>query len=182
MILHLIILQWVTYLMSNRKLIGIYPGSFDPITLGHLDIIKRAARLVDTLIIAIGNNSEKQGKAFFNNEEKADLIKNCIKEEVNLNGSINIEVKIFNGLLVNFAANEKASLIIRGLRALSDFDFEFNLASGNQALNSDIESVFLMTSVNKQFISSKLVKEIFSLGGDISKFVPPCVKSKMEEK
>lgn len=165
--------------MTNNSLIGVYPGSFDPLTLGHLDIIKRSARLVDKLIIGIGSNYQK--KSFFSDTEKEGLINRCIRES-GLNKDILIEVKNFKGLLIDFAVENKASIIIRGLRALSDFDFEFGLASGNQILNSSIESVFLMTSINKQFISSRLAKEIFVLGGDVSKFVPPCVEEAMKSK
>lgn len=169
--------------MKNKTLIGIYPGSFDPLTLGHLDIIRRSTRLVDKLIIAIGSNYEKKNTFFFSYKEREDLINECVKENLYENNTnISIEVKVFNGLLIDFAVEQKASIIIRGLRALSDFDFEFGLASGNQILNPNIESIFLMTSVNKQFISSRLSKEIFMLGGDVSKFLPLCVSQAMKAK
>lgn len=162
----------------NKNIKAIYPGSFDPLTLGHLDIIKRTIKIVDKLVVAIGNNSKKEQNKFFNPKLNQQLISQCLQLELP-NDYHKIEVKLFDGLLIKFAQQEQANIIVRGLRALSDFDFEFSLASGNQALNPDIESVFLMTSINKQFISSKLAKEIFALGGDISKFVPSYIQSEM---
>ncbi|MGV3278448.1 pantetheine-phosphate adenylyltransferase [Rickettsiales bacterium LUAb2] len=166
--------------MLKSQVIGIYPGSFDPLTLGHLDIIKRATKFVDKLIVGIGNNSNKQ--YLFSADERADLVAKCIKQELSNIEQEKIVVKNYSGLLMGFAEQEQAKIIIRGLRALSDFDFEFNLAGGNQVLNSDVETVFLMTSISKQFISSNLVKEIYKLGGDISKFVPKYVMQQMQLK
>lgn len=162
---------------EQNTVVGIYPGSFDPLTVGHLDIIKRASKLVSKLIIAIGNNPTKS--SFLTSEEKVSTIKAALVEHQLLDS---IEVHTFDGLLVDFAHSQKAKVIFRGLRAFSDFDFEFNLAASNQALNPGIESVFLMTSVTKQFISSRLVKEVFLLGGDISPFVPAAVLDLLNKK
>lgn len=155
------------------KLLGVYPGSFDPLTIGHLDIIKRSASFVDKLIIGVGYNSTK--KYLLSTDERIAVINNCLKDELPKDLSKKIEIKSYEGLLVDFVKKVDAKLIIRGLRALSDFEFEFNLAGGNQMLDSNIETIFLMTSINKQFVSSKLVKEIYKLNGDISQFVPKTV-------
>lgn len=166
--------------LNNKDgLVAIYPGSFDPLTVGHMDVIKRASNIATKLIIGIGNNGTKTSP-YLNPQERLDCINACLIEE-GLKDR-NIEVKIFEGLLVDFATQEGAKVIFRGLRAFSDFDFEFNLASSSQIMNPNIESVFLMTSVNKQFISSRLVREIFDLGGEIKDFVPPAVLRFLLEK
>ena len=149
--------------------VAIYPGTFDPITNGHLDIIRRAARLVDRLVIGVSTNAGK-GPLFDVNERVA-MVKAEV-EALNLpknNGTV--EVKAFDNLLMHFAQSVGAGMILRGLRAVSDFEYEFQMAGMNTRLNSDIETVFLMASDRHQFISSRFVKEIGRLGGDITSFV-----------
>ena len=154
--------------MTDR--IGLYPGTFDPITLGHADIIRRGAKLVDTLIIGVTTNPSKD--PMFTPEERMEMV----RAEVNRLGIANIEVKGFNALLMKFAEREGASLIIRGLRAVADFEYEYQMAGMNQQLNAGIETVFLMADVSLQPIASKLVKEIAMFGGDIAPFVSPEVR------
>jgi len=161
--------------MSKR--IGLYPGSFDPITNGHVDIIKRTLRVVDKLVIGIAVNLGKTG--FFSFDQRENLVKEEIK---NLGLSEFIEVKSFNGLLVNYAKEINAGIIVRGLRAVTDFEYEFQMTGMNSRLDSEIETVFLMASENQQFISSKLVKEIFTFGGDVSSFVSKNVLNAMKNK
>ncbi len=161
--------------MSKR--IGLYPGSFDPITNGHVDIIKRSLRVVDKLVIGIAVNLGKTG--FFDFDQRENLVKEEIK---NLGLSEFIEVKSFNGLLVKYAKEINAGIIVRGLRAVTDFEYEFQMTGMNSRLDSEIETVFLMASENQQFISSRLVKEIFTFGGDVSSFVSKNVLSAMENK
>lgn len=145
--------------------IGIYPGTFDPITFGHLDIIKRTVDLVDHLIIAVAVNINKQ--PLFSPTLRMSMVKREV-DEINCN---KITVKTFPGLLIDFAAKNKAKLIIRGLRAVSDFEYEFKMSWINHKLNSTIETIFLPASKDTQFISSNFVKEVARLGGDISQFV-----------
>ena len=148
--------------------IGVYPGTFDPITIGHLDIIQRATRVVDRLVIAVARNAGKS--ALFDLSERVDLVQGEIGAlEADIRGRI--EVRPFDNLLVNFAEQLGAAVIIRGLRAVSDFEYEFQMVGMNSRLNPAIETVFLMASDRHQFISARLVNEIGSLGGDISQFV-----------
>ncbi|MCW5750288.1 MAG: pantetheine-phosphate adenylyltransferase [Alphaproteobacteria bacterium] len=149
--------------------IGLYPGTFDPITKGHYDIITRAAKLVDRLVIGVAVNIGKG--PMFTPEERVRMVEGEIKR---LNGR-NIEVRPFDNLLMHFAIEIGAAFIIRGLRAVSDFEYEFQMVGMNARLNSEIETVFLMASDNHQFIASRLVKEIAMLGGDIRSFVSPAV-------
>lgn len=152
--------------------IGIYPGTFDPATNGHFDIIGRAARLVDRLIIAVAEHSGKN--TLFTVEERIALI----EEHLPKMGLPNLpQVMPIRGLLINFARDHDATMIFRGLRAVADFDYEFQMAMMNARLADDIETVFLMASEKHQFIASKLVKEVARLGGDISSFVPHNVES-----
>ncbi|MBV9653212.1 MAG: pantetheine-phosphate adenylyltransferase [Acetobacteraceae bacterium] len=153
--------------MAER--VGLYPGTFDPVTNGHLDVVARAARLVDRLVIGVAVNV---GKApLFKLEERVALVRAEIAGIAAREG-IAIEVKPFDSLLIHFARELGASLIVRGLRAVSDFDYEFQMAGMNYRMEPQIETVFLMASESHQFIASRLVKEVASLGGDISSFVP----------
>ncbi len=158
---------------------GIYPGSFDPLTLGHINIIKRALKIVDSLTIAIGNNTAKN--CLFEVEERVEIIQDILKETLKKD-YFKIEIKTFNGLLVDFAAANNIPLIIRGIRALSDFDFEFTMAGANNRINPKIDTIFLMAEESTQFISSKIAKEIFYFGGDTSKFLPLKVVERLKEK
>jgi pantetheine-phosphate adenylyltransferase len=150
--------------------IGIYPGSFDPITLGHLDIIIRASGLVDKLVIGVLRNNAK--KPLFTAEERVEIIKQVIREHTQLK---TIEVVAFEGLLIEFARQQKANIIVRGLRAITDFEYELQIAQTNHKLDARVDTVFFTTSVEYSYLSSSAVKEIASFGGDISGFVPGCV-------
>jgi pantetheine-phosphate adenylyltransferase len=147
--------------------IGVYPGTFDPVTLGHMDIIRRGAKLVDRLVIGVATNPSKS-PMFSLAERKAQVT----RETADIS---NVEVVEFDALLMNFAERQGASVIVRGLRAVADFEYEFQMAGMNQQLNNRIETVFLMADVALQPIASRLVKEIAIYGGDISKFVSPAV-------
>ena len=152
----------------------IYPGTFDPITLGHMDLVKRATQLFDTVILAVAGNSSKD--SLFSFDERVSLCKEVLKD---VEG---IEVVGFRGLLANFAKEQKACALLRGLRAVSDFEFEFQLANMNRRLAPEIESLFLTPSEQYAFISSSLVKEVASLGGDVTEFVDPIVMHALSEK
>jgi len=149
---------------------GVYPGTFDPITLGHMDIIRRAAHLVDRLVIGVTTNPSKS--PMFTVEERLAMVE---RETAEIRDGAEIRVVSFDSLLMDFAEREGASMIIRGLRAVADFEYEFQMAGMNQQLNEDIETVFLMAGVSLQPIASKLVKEIALYGGDIGRFVTPAV-------
>lgn len=153
-----------------REQVGIYPGTFDPITLGHCDIIRRGAKLVDRLIIGVTTNPSKN--PMFSPEERMAMV----EREVTAMGVENVEVVGFNALLMHFAEKQGAQIIVRGLRAVADFEYEYQMAGMNQQLNDDIETVFLMADVSLQPIASKLVKEIALFGGDISPFVSATVR------
>ena len=157
------------------KRVGLYPGSFDPITNGHIDIIKRSLRVVDKLVIGIAVNVGKTG--LFSLRERENLVISDIKK---LGLEELVEVRSFEGLLVNYAKEIDAKIIIRGLRAVTDFEYEFQMTGMNSRLDSNIETVFLMASENQQFISSRLVKEIFMFSGDISSFVSSNVLKEMK--
>ncbi|MTJ80599.1 MAG: pantetheine-phosphate adenylyltransferase [Telmatospirillum sp.] len=152
--------------------VGVYPGTFDPITNGHQDIIQRASFLVDRLIVAVAGNAGKG--PLFSVDERVDMAREAIGG-MTLRDGVSIDVRPFDSLLMHFAETSGANVIIRGLRAVSDFEYEFQMAGMNAHLNPDIETVFLMASERCQFISSRFVKEIGRLGGDISPFVSPCV-------
>ena len=156
--------------------IGIYPGTFDPITYGHQDIIQRAARIVDRLIVAVASNAGKG--PMFSVDERVALVSDDIGGWKTSAG-LAIEVQPFDTLLMNFAVSCGAGVIIRGLRAVSDFEYEFQMAGMNSRINPDVETVFLMASERCQFISSRFVKEIGRLGGDISSFVSPLVQERL---
>ncbi len=152
--------------------IGIYPGTFDPITFGHMDIIRRALRVVDQLVIGVALDSAKQ--PLFDVKTRAAMVEKDISNATGVDAS-RIAVKPFSGLLVNFAREEGATLLIRGLRAVSDFEYEFQMASVNNKIAPEIETVFLTASDATHFISSRFVKQIGRLGGDVTKFVSPDV-------
>jgi pantetheine-phosphate adenylyltransferase len=154
--------------------IGIYPGTFDPSTLGHADIIRRGSRLVDRLIIGVTTNPSKD--PMFSTEERMAMMKG----EIAALGLKNVEIRGFDALLMKFAEHEGASVIVRGLRAVADFEYEYQMAGMNQQINAGIETVFLMADVSLQPIASKLVKEIALYGGDIAPFVSPAVKALVE--
>jgi pantetheine-phosphate adenylyltransferase len=153
--------------------IGVYPGTFDPITLGHADIIRRGAKLVDRLVIGVTTNPSKD--PMFSPEERMSMV----EREVAALGLDNVEVVGFDALLMKFAERQGAMVIVRGLRAVADFEYEFQMAGMNQQLNPNIETVFLMADASLQPIASKLVKEIARFGGDISRFVSPAVKDEV---
>lgn len=155
--------------MSARH--AIYPGSFDPITLGHLDLIHRASQLFDSLIVAVAHNEAK--KALFSVEERIAMI------EESINGASGIVVKRLDGLLVDFASQENAFVVIRGLRAVSDFEFEFQMALMNRRLETRLETLFLTPKEDYTFLSSRIVKEVANFGGDVTPFVPPAAAERL---
>ncbi len=154
--------------------IAIYPGSFDPLTNGHLDLIDRSVRLVDKIIIGILCNEQK--RALFSVEERLEIIREVVA------GRPTVEVDSFNGLLVDFAAQRGASFIIRGIRAISDYEYELQMALMNRRLRPDIDTIFLMAGETHSFISSRLVKEVFGLGGNIKGLVPPPVEVRLRRR
>jgi pantetheine-phosphate adenylyltransferase len=147
--------------------VWICPGSFDPVTAGHLDIIKRSSKMCDKLIVAVGVNDKK--KPFFTIEERIRLIKKATT------GVCNVEVESFEGLLIDYAAGKNANGIVKGLRAVSDFEYELQMALLNKSLAEGIETIFLMTGINYSFLSSSIVKELAANGGDITGLVPDCI-------
>jgi pantetheine-phosphate adenylyltransferase len=155
-----------------------YPGTFDPVTLGHADVIRRATKLCDRLVIGVAINRDKG--PLFSLEERVEMLESELAD-LRRDGA-DIEVRPFENLLMHFAEDVGASLIVRGLRAVSDFEYEFQMVGMNRALNDDIETVFLMAEAQHQAIASKLVKEIARLGGDVSKFVTPEVTARLTEK
>lgn len=157
--------------MAQR--IGVYPGTFDPITRGHLDIIRRGAKLVDKLIIGVTTNPSKN--PMFTPEERMGMVVREVAEQ----GIDNVEVVGFNALLMKFARAQGASVIVRGLRAVADFEYEYQMAGMNQKLDAEIETVFLMADVSLQPIASKLVKEIALFGGEIADFVTPTIRDEV---
>ena len=153
---------------------GIYPGSFDPVTFGHLDIIERSAGIVDELIVAVLINSAK--KSLFSVSERVKMLSELLE------GHDNIKVESFDGLLVDYARSKEASIIVRGLRAVTDFEYELQIAQMNRTIYSEIDTIFLTTSLEYAYLSSSIVKEVASYGGDISHFVPESIISKIYEK
>jgi len=153
---------------------ALYPGSFDPVTNGHLDVIERARKLFDEVIVAVAHNDEKQ--PLFSLQERLDLLRESVGK------MDNVRIAQFKGLLVEFARAEQAQAVIRGLRAVSDFEFEFQMALMNRKLDAAVETIFLMPKEEYTYLSSRIVKEIASLGGDISSFVPGCVGKALKMK
>ncbi len=155
---------------------AIYPGSFDPLTNGHLDVIQRAAKLFDRIIVAVASNASKS--PLFTLQERADLVARTLADM----GPANVEVDRFDGLLVDYVARRGGCAVVRGLRAVSDFEFEFQLALMNRKLNESVETIFLMPKDTYSFLSSRLVKEIARLGGDVSAFVPAHVREALRSR
>ena len=153
---------------------AIYPGTFDPVTVGHLDVMRRAAQMADHLMIAVAENRRKA--TWFDLQERVRLVREAVVDLPN------VEVTSFSGLLVDFARSQRVRVIVRGLRAFSDFEYEFQMALSNRKLAPDVETMFLMTSEAHSYVSSTTVKEVWTLGGDISGFVPECVRKALEEK
>ena len=154
--------------------IAVYPGSFDPVTLGHLDIIERSAKVFDKLVIAVLINSKK--KPLFSTDEKVDMIRKCTKHLKN------VEVTSFSGLLVDFAKEQNADVSVRVLRAITDFEYELQIAQTNRQLNRDLDTMFFTTSMEYSYVSSTIVKEIASYGGDVSSMVTPHVEECLRKK
>ena len=151
---------------------AIYPGSFDPLTFGHVDIVERSARLFDNVIVSILTNSEKA--PFFSVEERTEIMRKILKPRFP-----NVEVDVFGGLLVDYASQKKAQVIVRGIRAVTDFEYEFQMALMNRRLNSEIETGFMMPAENYSYLSSRLVKEIAELGGSVAGLVPEIVEKRL---
>jgi pantetheine-phosphate adenylyltransferase len=154
--------------------LAVYPGSFDPLTNGHVDIIERGARLFDRIIVAILVNAEKA--PLFTMAERVDIARKVFKDHAN------VEVDTFDGLLVDYVATRHANVLVRGLRAVSDFEYEFQMALMNRRLNSTIETVFMMPAEQYSYISSRLIKEVFALGGRVHGLVPELVETRLREK
>lgn len=156
--------------MSN----AIYPGSFDPVTNGHINLIERAAEIFDHVVVAVATNSQKKG--LFDEQERVALLEACV------GGIDGVQVDSFEGLLVDYVRNRGARIVIRGLRAVSDFEYEFQMAHMNHKLYSDLETVFMVTGTTEFYISSQLVKEVARLGGPVDELVPPVVRDELLKK
>ena len=154
--------------------IGIYPGSFDPVTKGHLDIIRRSSKMVDVLIVAVLKNNSKS--PLFSVEERVSMLKEVTKD------ISNVQIDSFSGLLVDYASKNNASIIVRGLRAVTDFEYELQMSQTNRIMDSDVDTIFLTTSLEYAYLSSSTVKEVAMYGGDVSKFVPEYVADKINDK
>ena len=154
--------------------LAVYPGSFDPLTNGHVDIIARGARLFDRIIVAIAVNAEKA--PLFTMDERVEIARAVFKDQPT------VEIEAFDGLLVDYAARRRADVIVRGLRAVSDFEFEFQMALMNRRLNGKIETVFMMPAEQYSYISSRLIKEVFALGGQVHGLVPDMVEARLRDK
>lgn len=156
------------------KRIAVYPGSFDPVTNGHLDVMERALKIFDKVIVAVGDNPEK--KPLFTTDERVDMLKKATKDMKN------IEIDSFEGLLLDYVKNKGSNIIIRGLRAVSDFEFEFQRALMNRKLNDEIETIYIMTKGSYVFLDSSIIKEMAMFGGCIKDLVPDIVEKKLKEK
>ena len=156
------------------KRTAIYPGSFDPVTKGHIDLINRATQIFDHVIVAVAENTEK--KPLFSVKERVEMLKEATS------GIKGINIETFNGLVINFAKSKNSNVLIRGLRMVSDFEYEFQMALTNRRLSEDVETVFLMPSENYSFLSSRLIKETAALGADVSSFVTENVQQRLKKK
>jgi len=159
---------------TSRERVAVFPGSFDPLTNGHVDIILRGARLFDSIVVAILRNAEKD--PLFTPEERVETVRDVFREYPN------VHVESFEGLLVDYAHRRRASVIVRGLRAVSDFEFELQMALMNRRLGPEIETVFMMPAEQYTYVSSRLIKEVFALGGPIAGLVPDVVELRLREK
>lgn len=159
---------------SRSEIVGVYPGSFDPITNGHLDLIQRGARITDRLIVAVLRNEQKE--PLFSVEERLEMLAEVVR------GMPNVELDSFDGLLVDYAYQKGASVILRGIRAISDYEYELQMALMNRRLAPGIETVFMMAGEAYSFISSRIVKEVISLGGNIADLVPPPVEARLRQR
>jgi len=155
--------------------VGLYPGTFDPVTQGHVDIIRRARALVDRLYVGVARSDAKQ--PLFHFDDRVDMLRRSLAE-----AGVEVEAVAFDGLLMQFAERLGASVVFRGLRAVSDFEYEFQMVGMNRAINGDIQTVFLMSGVEYQAISSRLVKEVARFGGDVARFVPTPVLERLRQK
>ena len=153
---------------------AVYPGTFDPVTNGHLDVIKRGSIIFDTLIVSVGRNPLKE--TLFSVKERMEMIRDHVKELKN------VEVDCFDGMLVDYLKKQQTNIILRGIRTVSDFEYEFQRALTNRALSKEVETVFVMTSEQYSFLNSTLIREVVSLGGSVSQFVPPDVERRLKEK
>ena len=159
---------------SHHPRVAIYPGSFDPLTSGHVDIIERGSKIFDSIIVAILANAEKV--PLFSEDERIAIIKEVFKDHKN------VQAETFNGLLVDYAQKKNASVLVRGLRAVSDFEYEFQMALMNRHLAPGLETVFMMPDEKYTFVSSRLIKEVFMLGGEVASLVPPVVEQRLRAK
>jgi pantetheine-phosphate adenylyltransferase len=160
--------------MSMEEKIAVYPGSFDPITYGHVDIIKRALMIFEKVIVAVARNFDKT--SHFTSEERVEMIKEALKTYPN------VSVESFEGLLMDYMKGTKANVVLRGLRATSDFEYEYHMAAMNRSLNDEIDTLFMMTGKDYFFVSSRTIKEVASLGGSVAGLVPDNVALKLKEK
>ena len=154
----------------------ICPGSFDPVTVGHMDIIRRSALMFDKVIVVVMSNYQKRNSHAFSAEERVELLKRCTKNLPN------VEVEAYEGLLAEYARQKQAVAVVKGLRAVSDFEYEFQQALTNRKLNPELETVFMITRAENMFLSSSIVKQIASFGGDVSNFVPACILDDIKER
>lgn len=159
---------------KTERIVAIYPGSFDPITNGHLDLIERCSRIADRLIVAVLRNESKL--PLFSVEERMEMAREAVRDYPN------VEVDSFHGLLVDYASEKRATVILRGIRAISDYEYELQMALMNRRLRPEIETVFMMSSEAYSFISSRMVKEVIRLGGDIAGLVPPTVEARLKRR
>ena len=161
---------------SRSEIVGVYPGSFDPITNGHLDLVLRGSRIVDRLVVAVLRNEHKH--PLFNVAERVEMLEQVVKSQ----GIANVTVDSFDGLLVDYAERQGANVLLRGIRAISDYEYELQMALMNRRLAPGIETVFMMAGEAYSFISSRIVKEVISLGGNITDLVPPCVEARLRQR